>query len=230
MSGFDCLNGQKNMQIRGAGAFHFRGVHRTWRRPRKLKPFKEKYLKFRYARDFIEDLEIPKPGESIYAIVSGSFIFGDIMLPLAKAIGGNVEMDICTLSMGQENIDMIDQMFEEDLLKSVRIILSDYFYSHERGRGGLWCYLMEILGKWPEKSTVSIARVHTKIVTMRSKSHSLVLSGSANLRSSGNMEQFDLKNDKNFYDWQKQWMDQIHEKFAVKGKSPGRLNVARLFG
>ena len=225
------LNGEKSERIKGAGCFHFDGNNKTWREPKKLKHMpNEKFVKFQYAKDFINSMDIPEPGESIYAIVSGSFIFGDILGPIAKKIGGNVTLDICTLSIGQENIDMIDQMFEENLISSVRIIFSDYFYSHENKPGGLWRYLMDILEKWPDRYTVSVASVHTKIIMMRSESHNLILSGSANLRSSANVEQFDIQNNQGLYNFNLDWMNEIHSQFAVNRKPlRSRKNLAGIF-
>lgn len=237
--GFDLLNGQKpkvsilgeiGEKVRHSGSFHFEGKNSLFTSPTDLKPCKEKFLKFQYAKDFVAQMPIPDDGESVYALVSGSFIFGDILGPIAKKIGGGCELEICTLSIGQENIDMIDQMYEMGLIKSARFIFSDYFFAHEQGPGGLFRYLMEILDKWPGKNNVSVESVHTKIVMMRNPCHNLVMSGSANLRSSANVEQFELRNSKGLYDWNKSWMNAIHDKFSVTRKPlRSRKNLAGIF-
>lgn len=218
-----------NNKIKGSRAFMLAGEN-LWRirKPRPIPAVKDKYIKFRYADNFIEEMPIPMDGESIYALVSGSFIYGDIMLPIAEKIGGHARLDICTLSMGQENIDMIAEMFELNLITEFNLIISDFFYAHEKKHGGLWNYLFENLAKYNIR--VSVASVHTKIIMLKNPYFDLVLSGSANLRSSANMEQFELQNDNEFWEWQKEWQEQIHEKYNVIKKPIRSRNVAEIFG
>ena len=215
------LDGRKaSAKKMGARCFHFDGRDRLYKRPKELPALKEKFVKFEYAADFVKSLEFPAiEGETIYAVVSGSFYFGDIMLPIASRSGGGHRLDICTLSMSKENIDMIYQMFDEGYITEANIILSDYFYSHERRQDGLFTYLMESLvrpGKWPVK--ISIASVHTKIIMMQNEKYNIVISGSANLRSSANVEQFEMKNSRGLWEFNKTWMDEIHEKFDIVKK------------
>jgi len=204
----------------GSRAFHFDGEDRLYKKPKELRPCHDKYIKFEYAADFVKSFKFPpNDGEFIYAIVSGSFIFGDILLPIAARSGGGHRMDICTLSMSKENIDMFYQMFSEGHIREANFILSDYFYAHERGKGGLFHYLVDSLvkpQKWPVK--ISIASVHTKIVMFKNKEYDIIISGSANLRSSANVEQFEMRNSPGLYEFNREWMDKIHEKFDVVKK------------
>lgn len=218
-------------RIQGARSFHFNGKNRSIKiKPKKRKECKDKYVKFRYADNFIKNMVLPKEDESIYAIVSGSFIFGDILYPISERIKDEKSktiLNICTLSLGEENIDMISEMFEDNIIDELNIIVSNYFFAHERGKDGLFNYLIESVPI--NKCKISIADVHTKIVMFKNDKYNLVLSGSANLRSSKNVEQFEIRDSEELYFFQKTWMDSIHNEYNVIGKPRRSLAMCGIF-
>ena len=78
------------------------------------------------------------------AFIAGSFIFGDFIeafMTTNHAI--TPKMTISTLSMSQENVDSLHNLMEAGFIKELNLIISVYFWAHERN--GLLPYIYEQL-------------------------------------------------------------------------------------
>jgi hypothetical protein len=154
-------------------------------------------------------------------IVSGSFIFGDFLE--AFLVNNNakaVSMTITTLSLSQENVDSLNTLLTHGFIDNLNIIVSDYFYSHERH--ALVPYMYERLDI-DNRFQLAVAFVHTKTVhfeTLGGKK--IVIHGSANLRSSGNCEQFTIEENPELHDFYEERFTPIIERFATIRKTAPR--------
>ena len=167
-----------------------------------------KKCSYERAEDFVSGIKLEE-GFRMFAFVSGNFIFGDLIEAMVEH--GLVElrrMTIQTLSMSQENVDSLANVIDMSPgLESLRIILSDYFYGHERR--SLVPYIYKVLDRG-EMLDVAYASVHTKIVTMETtRGHKLVIDGSANLRSSYNVEQLRVECDAGLHDFVEAMADRV---------------------
>lgn len=153
------------------------------------------------------------PGEQLHGIVDGSFIFGDFIeaLIMEKDVVCH-EMHLSTLSMSQNNIDSLVNLFQAKRLDSLTLLLSNYFYSHEKFR--LVKYLHGELARY--KYNLMIRRSHTKICLMSVNNIKLVLSGSANLRSSNCIEQIILQESPELYAFYREWFEQQNDYMVVR--------------
>lgn len=183
---------------------------------------------YEHAADMVADLDLAD-GMRTFAIVSGNFVFGDVLeaLVLERSVRFRT-LTIQTLSMSQDNIDSLRRIrnVHGDRLESLRIALSDYFYSHERrvreGRNtpALVPYLYQTLDDGDGVLDVAYASVHTKIVTFETLDGlKCVIDGSANLRSSRNLEQFRIECDAGLYDWIEEFTDRIFDAYSTMGRS-----------
>lgn len=181
---------------------------------------------YEHAADFARDFEF-EPGMRVFAFVSGNFIFGDFMEALVELRKLSVKrMAIQTLSMSDENIDSIRNIMDmSPALESLDILLSAYFYSHERA--GLVPYLYERLDVG-DKTQVAFASMHTKIVTIETvKGNKLVIHGSANMRSSRNVEQIAVEADEELYDFIDARTARIMEAYGTINKGVKRPRPVR---
>ncbi|MBR3318753.1 MAG: hypothetical protein IKG21_13125 [Atopobiaceae bacterium] len=183
---------------------------------------------YEHAADMVDAMEL-EDGMRAFAIVSGNFVFGDVLEAwvLEKGIRFKT-LTIQTLSMSQENIDSLRRIrnVHGDRLRRLRIALSDYFYSHERkvreGRNtpALVPYLYRTLDDGDGVLDVAYASVHTKIITFETTDGlKCVVDGSANLRSSRNLEQFRVECDAELFDWIEGFTDRIFDAYSTMGKS-----------
>lgn len=187
-------------------------------RTRYVKPkFSKKAVKvqYNYARELAQDIKL-YPGEQIHCLVGGNFIFGDIfeaILTEKNVVCKN--MRVATLSLSQNNIDSFKNLLESGLVDNLSVAVSNYFFSHEKGT--LIPYMLEELDI-DDRFNLAVFRNHTKIVLMEVGNIRLVITGSANLRSSRSIEQFSIQESAELYDWYCEWFDKQMEDYSIIDK------------
>lgn len=176
-----------------------------YKRPTIMRPQPVSYER---AEEFAAALDLSVDSET-FAFVSGNFVFGDFMEALVDLGKLSVRrMDIMTLSMNDENIDSIRNICEAEGVESLGIVLSDYWYAHERN--GLVPYLFKELDVEGMELRVGFAGVHCKTWTVETRNgHHLTVEGSANLRSSRNIEQVHISPDEGLYRFVTDFTDKI---------------------
>jgi hypothetical protein len=184
---------------------------------RYLKPsvhaVKEKHIIYENALKLAKETTIDK-GERIHAVVSGNFIFGDFIE--AHIVHHNAKvpkMTISTLSLSQDNVDSLYNLLAGGFVDKLSLIVSAYFYSHEKR--GLIPYIYERLDI-DDRFQLSVAGIHTKTTTFNTTGgKKIVIHGSANLRSSGNIEQFTIEENPELHDFHDAISDEIAQKYAT---------------
>lgn len=186
----------------------------------KLVPMKTDQVLYDNAAKLARELKVTT-GCRYDCIVSGSFIFGDFIE--AFMIHNNckaVKMTITTLSLSQENIDSLATLLQKGYIDRLDMIVSDYFYSHERHQ--LIPYMYHELDI-DNRFQLAVAFVHTKTVHMETLGgKKIVIHGSANLRTSGNCEQFTIEENSELHDFYEERFTPIIERFATIRKTAPR--------
>ena len=174
-------------------------------------------VKYEYAAQLAKDIGRLEEDEHIFSIISGNFIAGDFIEAwliendfIAK------EIIIANYSISQENIDSFINIFETDRVERIGLIVSDYFFSHERKN--LIEYCVTELADW--NFYIAAAGIHTKITLIKTVcGQHIVIGGSANLRSSRSVEQLTIDNSKVLYDFNREWMSKLLNEYHVNHKS-----------
>lgn len=169
-----------------------------------------KHVKYRFAEELAKALRVEKSMRAD-AIVDGSFIFGDFIE--AFIVTHNVlceEMTISTLSLSQNNIDSLANLKRNGYIKQLNLIVSAYFYSHEKFN--LIPYIYEQLD-FDDNFQLAVARTHTKTCQFRTGGGKfIVMHGSANMRSSQNIEQFTIEENESLYAFYEEYFNELTEK------------------
>ncbi len=145
-------------------------------------------------------------------------------------------MTVQTLSMSEENVDSLRNVVDMmgGRLERLRIVLSVYFWGHEHRPGQLVPYLYERLDVPGLYLDVAFASIHTKILSMRAiGGNKLVMDGSANLRSSRNIEQLRVECDEGLYDYVEGFADRVFAAYSVLNSDqpyPKPVRGNRLWG
>lgn len=165
-----------------------------------------------------------EPGMSYFGIIDGSFIFGDLIEALfTEKLIRAYRMDINTLSMSQENVDSLATLLLKGYIKELNLTVSDYFYAHERRQ--LIPYIQRELDI-DNRFQMAVSGNHTKIAVARlTNGIHLCIHGSANLRSSGNIEQIAIHDSKEIYDFVTGMNDRVIAKFKTINKSVRRAKL-----
>lgn len=184
--------------------------------PPRLRPMKGDQIMYDNAVKLAKDLRL-ESGMRADVIISGAFIFGDfIEAYLTTHMAKAIKMTISTLSMSRANVDSLKTLLDKGYVDELNLIISDYFYSHEINN--LIPYIYENLDI-EDRFQLAVAGVHTKTVhfiTLGGKK--IVMQGSANLRSSANIEQFIIEENPEVYDFYDEVLDKIIEEYKTINK------------
>lgn len=180
---------------------------------------RSKNVKYKNAKELAKEIQI-KQNERFFCIIDGSFIFGDFIEAFIYERAMKVkELTLSTLSMSQENIDSFYNLMQNGYIEKLNIIVSDFFYSHERHN--LVKYMYDKLD-FENRFQLSVCRTHTKICIFETEMNGgrkYVIHGSANLRSSDNIEQFMIEENSELYDFNFDFHKKIIDNFATVKKS-----------
>lgn len=175
-------------------------------------------VKYKNALKMAQDIgSLKNEGDRVFAVVDGSFIFGDFIE--AYLVTHNLlakRLVISTLSLSQENVDSLKNLFIGDYCDKLDLIVSTMFWGNERGN--LIDYAYKQLDV-DNKFQLAVCRTHTKITLIETECGQwLTIHGSANLRSSDNIEMFSIENNKALYDFNLEWHDEIINKYQTINK------------
>ncbi|OZT04979.1 hypothetical protein [Prevotella sp. 885] len=179
----------------------------------KVVPMKEDFVLYDNAQKMARELRLGF-GERFDAFVSGSFIFGDfIEAYLTTQNACAKKMTISTLSMSQNNVDSLHTLMEKGYIEELNLIISVYFWGNERSSLIPYIYKQLDIG---DRFQLAVAGVHTKTVHFETLGgRKIIMHGSANLRSSGNIEQFTMEENPELYEFYDEHFNRIIDKYAT---------------
>lgn len=182
-------------------------------KPPKCKEIPERLLKYRNAEALAKAIS-PESGFRAFVLIDGSFIAGDFIEAFVVEHNLHVKsLTISTLSLSQNNVDSLRNLIDGDYVEELNIVVSDYFFSHERH--GLIPYMYEILDI-SNNFQLAVAGTHCKITLIETYcGMKIVIHGSANLRSSGNIEHICIEENSSLFDFN----DEIHRSIIDRYKT-----------
>ena len=174
-----------------------------------------KNVNFKYAKEYAKEIIIEK-NNRYYSFIDGSFIFGDFIEAFLVENDKCAKVTLSTLSLSMENIISFHHLIKNGYISELNIIVSDYFFSHERNN--LVKLMYEKLDI-DNKFQLSVCRTHTKITLIEYDDKKVVISGSANLRTSDNLEQISIEENEELYNFNMEVHNRIIDEFKTINKS-----------
>jgi len=192
-------------------------INQRYVMPKRHKPVPLHKVKYDNAAQMAKDMAADiAGGETVVAVLSGNFIFGDIFEAFAYETGMPIdELTISTLSFSDENVVSLSEMLKADKIGTLNIVISDYFWSHNRADAS---YIYEKLDIG-DRFQLAVAGIHTKIALIRAGRRKIVVSGSANLRSSRSIEAVTFEPSDGLYDFHHEWHMALISEYATINKS-----------
>lgn len=186
-------------------------------KPPKVREIPDRLLKYSLAEELARDI-LPEQGCRYFVVLDGRFIAGDFFEAFITTHNLHVrQMTISTLSLSENNVDSLANLIDGNYVDELNLIVSDYFFSHERHN--LVKYLYSQLDK-DEKFQLAAAGTHCKVCLIETHCGKFfTIHGSANLRSSGNVEQIQIEEGKVLYDFNLQYHLSILETYKTIKKS-----------
>jgi hypothetical protein len=155
---------------------------------------------------------IPEPGETVYVLMTGLWDLLHGIISIIQRLPQPVEMRIATLSLSKRNAQELAALIDQGAVSRLDMLVSHFFSKHDDD-----IYNELVLEMHKRKQRVAVARSHCKLVTIRAADGcSLVLEGSANLRTNRNVEQLALINDAPTFQFFDRWLDEVITRYAVK--------------
>lgn len=174
---------------------------------------KPDFVMYDNAVKLARDIEMTE-GSRYDVIVNGSFIFGDFLE--AFIVRNNAKcrkLTISTLSMNQNNIDSLHNLITHGYIDELNLIISAYFYNMEIR--ALIPYIYRHLDI-DNRLQLAVANVHTKTAQFETLGGKKIIAhGSANLRSSGSIEQFTIEENAELYDFYDEMFSRILERYQT---------------
>ncbi|MDR1683093.1 MAG: hypothetical protein LBS25_06875 [Candidatus Symbiothrix sp.] len=189
----------------------------------KIYPVKQDFVCYDNADKLARELTVNK-GERADVFVSGNFIFGDfIEAYIVQRNAKCLKMTLTTLSLSQENVDSLHNLIAGGFVDELNLIVSAYFFAHERH--SLIPYIYKKLDI-DNKFQFAVAAIHTKTAQFETiGGRKIIIHGSANLRSSANIEQFTIEENEELYTFYDSQLGKIIERYAtINKKRPIRDN------
>jgi hypothetical protein len=148
---------------------------------------------------------LPQPGESMHAILTGTFDFLLVLTVVIQSRPAPCEtLRLATLAFSRRNVAELCRLLDSRLVQRLTLLASDFMArSNAEVYQGAVAELAEARGQ-----TVASARCHAKIACLAfADDDKLVFEGSANLRTNKNLEQMTCINDPGLHDWHAAWID-----------------------
>ncbi len=185
-------------------------------KPTLNKEIKDCYLKYDNAAKLAESIDL-SANFRYFVIVNGAFIFGDF-LDAFLCVNDMIawEMTVSTLSLSEENIYCFADLLNNGWIRKLNMVVSHYFYANYRKT--LIPLMYELLDK-EDRFQLSICSTHCKLVLIETVDERFyVIHGSANLRSSQNLEQIVIEENKELYDFNHEYHTALIEKYKTINK------------
>lgn len=197
------------IQMETLGAFKTRIIQ-----PPVMHSISESRLRYADAEKLASQITLA-PSCRYHAVVNGSFNFGDFIEALIVNHRLKINtLTISTLSLSQNNVDSLAGMLREGRIGQLNLIVSAYFYGHERS--ALIPYIYKKLDTAANNFQLAVADSHCKTSIFETHAgNKVVIHGSANLRSSGNLEQFCLEENKELYDFHNEYSTAILARYKT---------------
>lgn len=148
---------------------------------------------------------LPEPGEHTHAVLRGDFVLCDLIPAVIQARGPAGHLHIATLGLSAANADQLVQLKAGAHISDITVLCSHYFQQVDKTT-----VFREVAAKLREHGRLVVARNHAKVICLPTRAgDAYVIEGSANLRSSDNLEQVTLFNDPELLAWHVEWIEQL---------------------
>jgi len=166
---------------------------------------RRRFLRIRQRDEAIELLRpLPAPGESVHGIIPGTFSGWVLAAALIELLDAPADVHVCTLGFNRENCRDLTDALDAGRVRSVVLLVSDYFRSSDRD---IFRHCQRELESRGQR--VAIGRSHAKLMLFQTTTHNMVAETSANLRSSQNIEQFVISDDPGLLEFHRAWIEEL---------------------
>jgi len=161
------------------------------------------YLQKQKAKEVLP--ELPSQNECHFIIANGTFDYFTLIPIAIDLLGGVVEdFYFSTWTMNEANVQALLKLFDDKKILKISALVGLYFKQRE---AAVFNNLYEGLKQRGQK--IFSNENHSKVTLLKSKNNYINICGSANFTSNPRIEQFTIHNNKDLYEFNKVWMDEV---------------------
>lgn len=148
---------------------------------------------------------LPGPGERTHCVLRGDFVLCDLIPGIIGARGRCPHLRIATLGLSTANADTLASLVESGEVHALTVVVSHYFQQVDKTTT-----YREVAARLQScGGRLVVTRSHAKVICLPGPTSALVIEGSANLRSSDNLEQMCIIDDPETHDFHASWIDEL---------------------
>lgn len=153
--------------------------------------------------------QLPEGDDVLHVLTAGDFVFCDLIPAIAAAVGPLLRLEITSLSMSRGNVEKLVKLVvpADGPAVPFHLLLSTYFRA---ASPKLWRIVEKGIANLPN-ARLSIAKTHCKVCVLTFAHRVFVIEGSANLRSSRNLEQITIFESAELGEWHRAWIEEAAE-------------------
>lgn len=158
------------------------------------------------------------PNDRTHAVLRGDFVLCDLIPALIAARGHCPHLQIATLGLSVDNAQTLAALLDAGQVDRLTLVVSHYFQQVDKTT--TWPQVDALLGKASRRrSRLAVTRSHAKVILVPTAAGDhFALEGSANLRSSDNLEQIVITNDAETMAFHARWLETIATQAEDAGK------------
>ncbi len=148
------------------------------------------------------------PEDRTHAVLRGDFVLCDLIPAIIREHGRCPQLHIATLGMSAANAEQLASLHQAGLIGEITICCSHYFRQVDKAT--TWLAVESAL---EGIAKLVVARNHAKVICLPTEGGDhFVIEGSANLRSSDNLEQIAIFNDAELVAFHRAWMAELEDR------------------
>lgn len=187
--------------VLAANRFH---VHRAKAEQKAKRRGIKKFIRPENARQILPHLP-SEPGDRTHAVLRGDFVLCDLIPAILSERGRCPALHIATLGLSAANAESLAMMIRQGLIGNLTLLCSQYFREVDKTTT-----YREVTAKLQGLAKLVVARNHAKVICLPTATGDhFVIEGSANLRSSDNLEQIAVFNDPDLVSFHREWIDAL---------------------
>lgn len=163
------------------------------------------------ARPIISLLPV-EPDDRLHCMLRGDFVLCDLIPLIIANRGACPHLRVATLGLSASNAEQLANLHAAGLIQRITLVASHYFQQVDKTT--TYRQVQSILAGCAE---LVICRSHAKVILIPTVGgDSFAIEGSANLRSSDNLEQMLILNDRETHDFHASWIDALASEYASR--------------
>lgn len=162
-----------------------------------------KYVCYENAELLAKEMILNK-GDRYFCNITGKFILGDFIGAFIQEFNMDVaELTVISLSASYANIELLAELVKKGWVAKLNLMLSEYFLRTEQRKSTDTIRLLKSIAEDEnDKIKISYSDLHSKITLIKTNDNKFyTISGSANLRSSQSIEQIQIEENEELYNF-----------------------------